>query len=402
MKKLIALSLIFLFALFSCEKNEIVIVNDDNMIINNDLNSLNNRLVKKVSPDTVYEFKNDLRLKSAQPSILIEEIAQLLPPNYNDEILQASHIRIVDNYAFISYNTQGPRYLGGADIVKITDPNTPQLISNAIWNGKDISSIDVEPKGAGLNNIVWLAGAEENNDKLETPAILERYILNSANQFKHVSEPRQFYDLKGYVGTDVKFSSMAPPTIYATSGTHGGLTILNNGMNLKNFYNLDNARSVDVNSNYVVALGGNPGHLYRPNFWYQYIGGATDPEAKSMLRLYNNFALVALGEEGLKCFDLASGTPFSPVSTLPRPTIPEGGYEWNYVTNGVSISNGWVYVANGAGGLDIAKLDSNGNLTWLGNINLGASVNFVEANSNYIFVATGLGGLKILKVTETL
>jgi hypothetical protein len=36
----------------------------------------------------------------------------------------------------------------------------------------------------------------------------------------------------------------------------------------------------------------------------------------------------------------------------------------------------------------------------LGNIDLGASVNFVEASDNYVFVATGLGGLKILKVTE--
>jgi hypothetical protein len=64
------------------------------------------------------------------------------------------------------------------------------------------------------------------------------------------------------------------------------------------------------------------------------------------------------------------------------------------------FDNKRVYIANGAGGLDIAKIDNNGQLKRTGNIDLGASANFVEANTNYIFVATGTGGLEILKVTE--
>ena len=115
-----------------------------------------------------------------------------------------------------------------------------------------------------------------------------------------------------------------------------------------------------------------------------------------------NFALVALGEDGLKCFNLNISSSV-PVSALPRPVIQDEAKEWDYVTNGVSIANGgWVYIANGAAGLDIAKMDLKGNLTLLGNIDLGASVNFVEASDNYVFVATGLGGLKILKVTENI
>ncbi|NLW31929.1 MAG: hypothetical protein GXY77_10790, partial [Fibrobacter sp.] len=171
-----------------------------------------------------------------------------------------------------------------------------------------------------------------------------------------------------------------------------------------------------VNKNYTIALGGNPGHLHAPGLWDVSIGGATDPEAKSMVRLcyvisggtvvtndskcHYNFALAALGVDGLKCYnlDLSAETP---CSSLPRPAIPEEGNELDYVTNGVSVSRGgWVYIANGAGGLDIAKLDRNGNLTWAGNINLGSSVNFVEASDNYVFAATGLGGLKILKISS--
>jgi hypothetical protein len=89
------------------------------------------------------------------------------------------------------------------------------------------------------------------------------------------------------------------------------------------------------------------------------------------------------------------------ISALPRPVVPDGESPNDYVTNGVSVSdNGWVYIANGAGGLDIAKIDTGGQLTWMGNIILGASVNFVEANTDYVFVARGVLGLKILKVTE--
>ena len=102
----------------------------------------------------------------------------------------------------------------------------------------------------------------------------------------------------------------------------------------------------------------------------------------------------------MKCYDISTSTP-SLVSSLPKPSVPEGGDAWDYVTNGVSVSpNGWVYIANGAGGLDVAKLDSNGQLTWMGNVSLGASVNYVEANGNYVFAARGVLGLKILKVTE--
>lgn len=407
MKKALLFCLVISLMASSCEKSADNVIDGvvyGDMVINNNLNSLGQRISFVDSP-VVYSF-NDMTSADSKgeetSSLSIKVMGEILPPKYNDEVLQASHIRIVNGYAYLSYNTQGPRYLGGADIVNISCPVYPELISSVVFineesnEGKDISSIDVEPKGSGNNNCVWLVGAEEGNDFLQSPAIVERYILNSSNQFVHSDDPKQYFDLPGYVGTDVRFFNNK---VYATSGTNGGLTVLNNGMNQIDFIDLSNARSVDVSSDYVLALGGNPGTLLMPGVFSENIGGATDPEAKSILRLYKNFALVALGEEGLKCFDLSSATPTVEVSSLPRPVVPEGKNSLEYVTNAVSVYKGWVYIANGAGGLDIAKLDSNGQLKWMGNIDLGASVNFVEANCNYVFVATGLGGLKILKVT---
>jgi hypothetical protein len=289
--------------------------------------------------------------------------------------------------------------LGGVDIVDISCPNKPELVSSVIFineetnKGKDVSSVDVKFSSAAKSHtFLWITGADETRDS----AFAERYELNSSNQF--VSGQSVNFSLKGYVGTDVRFYN---DKVYVTSGTGGGLTILDDQMKEVSFMNIENARSVDVNKDFEIVLGGSPGHLYNPGIWDKEIGGSTDPEAKSILRLYNKFALVALGEEGLKCYDVSSNMPSTETSTLPGPVVPEGGSPLDYVTNGVSVSdNGWVYIANGAGGLDIAKIDTGGQLTWMGNIKLGASVNFVEANANYVFVARGVLGLKILKVTE--
>jgi hypothetical protein len=374
------------------------------MLINNNLNTLNER-ISLADNTSAYIFGDTAKktIKSSKgtlsSSVTIQLIARLSPPEYNGEVLQASHVRIVDHYAYVTYNTQGPRYLGGVDIVDISSPADPKLVSSVIFinketnKGKDVSAVDVKySQSAESNTFLWITGADETRDS----AFAERYKLNSSNQF----ESGQFvnFSLKGYVGTDVRFYN---DKVYVTSGTGGGLTILDNQMKEVSFMNLENARSVDVNKDFEIALGGNPGHLYNPGIWDKEIGGSTDPEAKSILRLYNKFALVALGEEGLKCYDLSSNIPSTVISALPRPTVPEGESPRDYVTNGVSVSNnGWVYIANGAGGMDIAKIDTDGQLTWMGNVNLDASVNFVEANANYVFVARGVLGLKILKVTE--
>ena len=411
MKHSLLFCIIIFLIVIGCKKNDDQTIrkSSDNigskgMLINNNLNTLNER-ISLADNTSAYIFGDTAKktIKSSKgtlsSSVTIQLIARLSPPEYNGEVLQASHVRIVDHYAYVTYNTQGPRYLGGVDIVDISSPADPKLVSSVIFinketnKGKDVSAVDVKySQAAESNTFLWITGADETRDS----AFAERYKLNSSNQFE--SGQSVNFSLKGYVGTDVRFYN---DKVYVTSGTGGGLTILDNQMKEVSFMNLENARSVDVNKDFEIALGGNPGHLYNPGIWDKEIGGSTDPEAKSILRLYNKFALVALGEEGLKCYDLSSNMPSKAISALPRPVVPEGESPMDYVTNGVSVSdNGWVYVANGAGGLDIAKIDTDGQLTWMGNVNLESSVNFVEANANYVFVARGVLGLKILKVTE--
>ena len=302
-----------------------------NMLINNNRSSLNERLsLAGNTPAYIFGDTAKKTMKSTKgalsSSVTIQLIARLSPPEYNGEVLQASHVRIVDHYAYVTYNTQGPRYLGGVDIVDISSPNNPELVSSVVFinqetnKGKDVSSVDVKySPSAKSNTFLWITGADETRDS----AFAERYELNSSNQFE--SGQSVNFSLKGYVGTDVRFYN---DKLYVTSGTGGGLTILDNQMKEVSFMNMENARSVDVNKDFEIALGGNPGHLYNPGIWDKEIGGSTDPEAKSILRLYNKFALVALGEEGLKCYDVSSNMPSTLISALPGPAVPEGESPW--------------------------------------------------------------------------
>ena len=161
------------------------------MLINNNLSSLNERIsLTDNTPAYIFGDTAKKTIKSSKgamtSSITIQLIAHLSPPEYNGEVLQASHVRIVDHYAYVTYNTQGPRYLGGVDIVDISSPDDPKLVSSVVFinketnKGKDVSSVDVKfSPSAKCNTFLWITGADETRDS----AFAERYELNSSNQF---------------------------------------------------------------------------------------------------------------------------------------------------------------------------------------------------------------------------
>ena len=135
MKKLLIVFAVLLLAGASCKKTgeqspvassyDIVL---KDMLISNNLSVLNQRISREEnSPVYVFGDTSNLTAKSSNgttaSSVTIQLIARLLPPEYNEEVLQASHVRIVDHYAYVTYNTQGPRYLGGVDIVDISSPS---------------------------------------------------------------------------------------------------------------------------------------------------------------------------------------------------------------------------------------------------------------------------------------
>ncbi len=403
MKNLKILSFILgLFIIFSCQKEDVLIVEEESGIyINNDLNYLGKRV--KSSGENVPIIDSELKSTSNYQLTLIATVDS---PEFEGTTLQASHIKMVNDYAYVTYNIQGSVYLGGAEIFNVSNIQNPQLISQAIFSDMDISSIDAEPLGSGNNNFVYVVGAYDPNKNYlnNGPSVVERLIVNSANQFKHLTSPRQFYDLPGYMGNDVRYNSQA---IYVTSGSNGGLTVLNNGMNLNQYEDIPYTRSVDVRvsgpSNKLervvvysaqeglIVFDGNNNELRRIATGGNHFPNGIYTEAKSIVRLHGDLAFVSVGDGGVEVYNIETGELTHTIE-LPGASLEDG-----FVSNGVAITNDLVLIANGETGVAIYSLND---YSFIGSFTLSGSVNYVGAINNKIFVATGLGGLSILEITE--
>ncbi|MFO7923316.1 MAG: DUF4114 domain-containing protein [Bacteroidales bacterium] len=422
-------SLLMIFALFAlilaaCEKDPVEDrLKQEEMIIDNDLSSLSRRVgiieggrVMPILPvDHITDTKG-LKSGTVQSRYEIYLRAEVDPPVYEGKTLQASHIKIVGNNAFVTYNRQGPEYLGGVDVFDISDIENPVLIQGVVFPEKDISSIDIDPQGTGNNNHIYLTGAynpDFDQLGLESPAVVERFIANKANQFMHMEDPRQYRDLPSYAGNDVRYHSAGNQVVYATSGSDGGLTILNQGMNQTRYIPISYARSIDTDGQHLLAYSAGQNKLIVMNMngdvgmeiptgGEHFDEDGKYLEAKSIVRLKDNLALVAAGTGGMEIYNIDNGEK---VGSLPRPVEFEtADTPLNYVTNGVSVNEKLVLVANGGSGVHIAEMDDSKSdiVRSIGKFmfEYGSSANFVEAQDNKVFVATGKGGLKILEIVE--
>ena len=421
MRLLILATAVFGLLIVSCEKDPLEErMQRDEMIIDNDLTRLSRRvaiveggrLMPVLPVDQARELK---RLKSEvqQPRYEIYLRAEVDPPVHEGKTLQASHIKVVGNNAFVTYNRQGPEYLGGVDVFDVSDIENPVLVQSVIFPEKDISSIDVDAQGTGNNNFIYLTGAynpEYDQLGLASPAVVEKFSANKSNMFMHLEDPRQYKDLPGFAGNDVRFNHTGNQVVYVTSGSDGGLTILNHGMQFVSYESIPYARSIDTDGERLVVYSAEDNRLIVMNMdgniereittgGEHFIDGQY-LEAKSIVRLKGNLAFVAAGTGGMEVYDISSGTR---VGSLPRPAeYEDADIPLNYVTNGVSVNNDLILVANGGSGVHVATLDGEDGIHSLGRFmfEYGSSANFIEARDNKVFVATGKGGLKILELVE--
>ena len=330
--------------------------------------------------------------------------AEVDAPVFEGNTLQATHVKIVDNMAFVTYNTKGDKYLGGLDVFDVKDIKNPKIVWHAIFKTVDMSSVDY------FNNKIYLTGAvnldadSAVSKYITRPAILEVLSLNDAHEIIKVDT---IIGLDSYAGTDVRATTSA---IYTTSGTDGYLKIFDS--NLKTILSkpLADARSIDVNSDKVYVLQGggaqvNGGivNVYNKSdasFVTSYnVGGANQLEAKSKLSVSDKYIFAALNENGVQMLNLDGSLK----QAVAKPLTPQGSDDNNYVSNAVSLNGDLVLIANGEAGLYVGGLiaSRNDSLAILGKIKFSdsASSNFVESKDSVIFVATGLGGLKILSLS---
>lgn len=384
--------------------------NSDRIIINNDVSELSERItyhldyVMSMNDENGFDnkksFKNSTVIDDEDviENYVLQLRAEVEPLMYNGFELRATHVKIRGIYAYVSYNVEGATYLGGVEVFDVSDTEHPELVSQALFTDTDVSSMDISEDGTKL----YLATATNLNEnpEFEKPAVLEVVELDDGLLTANTTR----LGLRSYVATDV---TIVDDIVYVTSGDNGGLTVLDaNDLSIEiAYYELDDARSIDTNGDKLVVLQGMPARLSVYNaadgsFINSFdIGGADIPESKSMVEVHGDIALAATGTQGMKIIDLNTGEE---LDNMPRPTIPEGAYPPDYVTNGVSVNSDLGFdlalVANGASGVHVAQLLDDSWLYFLGSMDFNSSTNFVEAKNNVIFVATGFGGLKILEI----
>ncbi|MCM4154880.1 hypothetical protein [Gramella sp. AN32] len=325
----------------------------------------------------------------------IEQIAMVEPPLIGGVAARATHVAVKDNYAYISYNKEGETYLGGIDIVDVSNQYNPVLISRMITDKADVNALFVDAE-----NAIYFTGATaqgENGNR----SLLGK-VETSNGEF--TSDFMVNYGLIGYAGVDIVNLNNAPVIISGINGAAGSynFTGAENIFELKSESLLGDLRSAVVQNGKLVVLSGEEGLLS-----FQETGGVLEvvnsistevmtPEAQRSISAFEGNILVPEGIEGagIYNFDLGERLISLPLNIHPDAAMIDNE---DRVTNTVSYDGNFIYMANGGAGLDILKLDTELNTLAEGIAEISGSANYVMAANEYIYVASGTG-LKILKI----
>ncbi|KUJ62903.1 hypothetical protein AR687_05775 [Flavobacteriaceae bacterium CRH] len=392
MKKNIYLFSFLATLLFVCCDNNDDNSNDnqsiDNIKINNDLTELNKRL--DFTNSGVISIENNTAtgksaVANASTTLPLVQIGEINPPvDSQGRTLQASHVAVNGNYAYVSYIMRGDAYSGAIDVIDVSDPYKPKLVTSALIANTDITSLTY----ANGNLII---GGATDIDKLKSvtnPAIVINMQLSSGL----LTDKYTTNYLESRVTTDVAANSSS---YFAVTGDNGSLFKLNSTSKaVEGKTALADLRSIALSGDKIVTLSGTKGvNIYNASTLalQKSFTVATDVSgAKRTMDFDETRVLVSEGYNGLGVYDINSGSKLQTIAIQ----IPGE----DNVTNAVSVNDGYAFVANGAAGLNVFKTGTQLNL--LGTLGISGSSNYVKSSGDYIYVASGKGGLKIIKMEK--
>jgi len=332
--------------------------------------------------------------------------AQVAPPSIGGQALQATSVSIVGNLAVVSYAMIGNPYLGGVDVIDITNKNQPVLKSEALFQNTDVSAVTTS------GTSVYVAEATGDTG-FASPAVAEVLGL-SGNQL--VLSGNRRTALSSFVATSVATGTR----VYATSGDAGSLFMIDpSSFAVTSSIPLHDARWVAVGGGKVAVVQGTPGKLTVYNesnmslvgSWS--FAGADIAESKSHGLLIGGKAFIAAGDSGVQVLSASTGAK---VGSVPRPNPDSLGLSPSVVvTNAVTIDQDLMFISNGEAGVYLAQgsqvfsatgSETQQTITMRGKLRFGnlQSVNHVaysagtNGNPGILIIAAGLGGVKIVQV----
>lgn len=393
---------------------------ESNFVVNNNRTELSEKItyinrtatIKPVISSTNSD-RNSVILNGAQEQFYWEYVAEVAPLEINGEILSATHISIENQTAFVTYHKQGDMHLGAVEIINLSNPNFPQITSQATFQNADINAVNSESIDSN-NSVVWLALSDR--DKGSQLYELQEINGQFSSSFRRVNISNQFNS----TGVSASANGIAKTSnyLYITSGkSYGGVVQLNkNDFTLVDFESFSNAKYVAVNnlnnesslvsletgdnakirvsniSNELESTTFDIGEILHQNVQETYRGKST----MEFSPLNSNQIYIAKGKDGVALVDITTGTTlYNTKGTM----LVTGN------SNGVSVDFDYVYKANGSDGISISphpsENDENILPIFYWDLNAeDASANYIKSNGEWVFVAKGGGGFKILRKRE--
>ncbi len=320
-------------------------------------------------------------------------VAQIDPPSFSGgENLTASHVHVDGDYAYVSYNTVGEDWVGGADIINISDPNNPRVTSRLYYINADLSAIKYS------DGYAYVAGGfdSEKSATVDFNSFVGKIPVTNGKF--DISGGITYGFQVGFVGTDIVIDGN---TVYVTTGKDGALGALNKS-DLSSSQEIPYAdlRSVAVMDDKVAVLDAASGvNILDRNFNVtNEIGISSDfgDATKKTISLNGDKLIVSEGPKGAGIYNAQSGAFIEHVPILIN---PEDATANEIVTNAVTTNDKVLLMANGGAGLCLSE-DTGTGTDLFGIIELEGSINYVESKGDYIFAASGTKGLQIIKMNK--
>ena len=393
-KRLLLFSMVLSVAVISCSKDDSTTtpnVKSENIFkISSDKTELQKSVKKDEAGVIGITLVSSGKSEQEVANIAMEEVATIEPPVLDGNPMRANHVDIDGNYAYVAYTKERNTYLGGIDIIDISDKFNPVVTDRAVTDQADINALYYK------NGNIYFVGAINKMGSSDR-TILGKVSTSNGQFTSNVI----IKELIGQAGVDV---FPVEDKVIALSGSNGVIdSYSENSLDHVNEYkSYSDLRSGAYSEGKIVVLSGDSGllQLNPSNFDLEKTISIPTlaPESKRTISFFGNSVLVSQGGNGVGVYDIDAGVELAnlPINQLPDTDIIPS----EKVTNAVSTSNGLILMANGAAGFGITKINDNKIIEEEGIANIHGSANYVKAKGDYIFVASGKGGLKILKMSK--
>lgn len=390
-KKILGLSLVA-GLLFSCSQddNSSEILQEDLYTINRGEAITSTISMEGVGVVGVQPVSNSQQKQSESNipviNIALEQIATVAPPVVKGQSVRANHVDINGNTAYVAYTKEGDPFLGGIQVIDISDKYNPRIIEE-MTAPADINALFFQ------NNQLYFTGAIANPAAGYFHSVLGKYDV-TGNSLNFIAD----VNLNGQTGVDVLPYG---DSVLVLTGDEGSVASFGpDELNLENEVEYRDLRSAAYHNGKLVALSGEDGLLVlNPALGTQQNIGLSrmTNASKRTIAFYKDQILVSEGKNGVGLYNLETALE---VSRLSINILPDNDIATeDKVTNAVSTTDDYILMANGGAGFGITKLDDKHTVVQEGIIEVSGSVNYVKAEGDFIFVASSKG-LQILKMNK--